>query len=131
MDETVATALAEAGFASLALAYFGVTDLPDRLAEIPVETVERGLLWLRDHPSVGGLRVGLVGSSKGGELALLAASRFSEHLSAVVGFPPAPSSGRRFPVTAVTGSSPRVHPGRPMGRLCRSCATAARRSARS
>jgi dienelactone hydrolase len=86
MDETVATALAEAGFVSLALAYFGVAGLPDRLVEIPVETVERGLLWLRAHPSVGGLQVGLVGSSKGGELALLAASHFSEHLSAVVGF---------------------------------------------
>jgi dienelactone hydrolase len=89
-DETVATALAEAGFVSLALAYFGVTGLPDRLAEIPVETVERGVLWLRDHPSVGGLRVALVGASKGGELALLAASLFSEHLSAVVGFSASP-----------------------------------------
>jgi dienelactone hydrolase len=90
MDEIVATALAEAGFVSLALAYFGVTGLPDRLAEIPVETVERGLLWLRDHLSVGGLRVGLAGSSKGGELALLAASRFPEHVSAVVGFSASP-----------------------------------------
>jgi dienelactone hydrolase len=83
MDETVATALAEAGFVSLALAYFGVTGLPERLAEIPVETVARGILWLRDHPSVGRLRVGLVGASKGGELALLAASLLSEHLSAL------------------------------------------------
>ena len=90
MDETVATALADAGFVSLALAYFGVTGLPDRLAEIPVETVERGILWLRDHPSVGRRRVGLVGASKGGELALLAASLFSEHLSAVVGFSASP-----------------------------------------
>jgi dienelactone hydrolase len=90
MDETIATALADAGFVSLALAYFGVTGLPDRLAEIPVETVERGVLWLRDHPGVGKLRVGLVGSSKGGELALLAASLFSEHLSAVVGFSASP-----------------------------------------
>ena len=90
MDETVAAALADAGFVSLALAYFGVSGLPDRLAEIPVETVERGILWLRDHPSVGRRRVGLVGTSKGGELALLAASLFSEHLSAVVGFSASP-----------------------------------------
>jgi hypothetical protein len=86
MDETVATALAEAGFVSLALAYFGVPGLPDQLAKVPVETVERGVMWLGDHPSVGGLRVGLVGSSKAGELALPAATLFSEHLSAVVGF---------------------------------------------
>jgi hypothetical protein len=40
--------------------------------------VERGLVWLRDHPSVARLRVGLGGASNGGESALLAASRFSE-----------------------------------------------------
>ena len=36
------------------------------------------------------MRMGLVGTSKGGELALLAASLFSEHLSAVVGFSASP-----------------------------------------
>lgn len=90
VDEALAAPLAEAGFVVLALAYFGTDGLPDQLIEIPIETVERGLKWLRDQPQVARRRVGLLGASKGGELALLAASRFPEHLAAVVGFAASP-----------------------------------------
>ena len=49
-----------------------------------------GSCGFRDQRVVGGRRLGLLGASKGGELALLAWSRFSEHLSAVVGFAASP-----------------------------------------
>lgn len=97
VDETVARALSEAGFVVLALAYFGVPGLPEQLSEIPVETAGRGLQWLRDQPSVAGHRVGLLGTSKGGELALLAASRFSDHIAAVVGFAASPVVWQAIP----------------------------------
>jgi poly(3-hydroxybutyrate) depolymerase len=73
-DEQART-LAERGFAALALAYFGVDPLPKSLRAIPVETVTRGIDWLVARPEVDGARIGILGTSKGGELALLAAAR--------------------------------------------------------
>lgn len=90
LDERGATAFAEAGFIALALAYFGVGSLPPALVEIPVEYVAAGLEWLRAQPEVGGRRVGLVGRSKGGELALRAAATYPDDVSAVVGYTPSP-----------------------------------------
>lgn len=90
LDEHGAGALAEAGFVALALAYFGAESLPGALVEIPLEYVGRAIAWLRAQPEVGGRRVGLVGRSKGGELALQAAATYREHISAVVGYTPSP-----------------------------------------
>jgi dienelactone hydrolase len=73
-DEQART-LAEHGYAALALAYFGVDPLPKSLRAIPVETVTRGIDWLVARPEVDGARIGILGTSKGGELALLVASR--------------------------------------------------------
>jgi dienelactone hydrolase len=70
-----ARVLAEHGYAALALAYFGVDPLPSKLRAIPIETVTRGIDWLVARPEVDGARIGILGTSKGGELALLAASR--------------------------------------------------------
>jgi dienelactone hydrolase len=75
LHDDQARLLAEHGFAALALAYFGVDPLPAKLRAIPVETVSRGIDWLVARPEVDGTRIGLLGTSKGGELALLAASR--------------------------------------------------------
>lgn len=66
--------LAPHGIAVLAAAYFGVEPLPSALCEIPVETVAAAGAWLRGRPEIREGRVGLVGGSKGAELALLAAS---------------------------------------------------------
>jgi dienelactone hydrolase len=67
--------LAAHGYAALALAYFGVAPLPPQLSAIPLETVTRGVDWLAARAEVDPARIGIVGGSKGGELALLAASR--------------------------------------------------------
>ncbi len=75
LHDEQARLLAEHGYAALALAYFGVDPLPQKLRAIPVETVSRGIDWLVARPEVDRTRIGLLGTSKGGELALLAASR--------------------------------------------------------
>jgi dienelactone hydrolase len=75
LHDEQARLLAEHGYATLALAYFGVDPLPQKLRAIPVETVSRGIDWLIARPEVDGARIGLLGTSKGGELALLAATR--------------------------------------------------------
>ena len=78
------------GFASLALAYFGSVETQPALVEVPLERIERGLRWLAAHPKVAtyGGRVGLVGASKGGELALLVAATFPDLVGPVVAYTP-------------------------------------------
>jgi dienelactone hydrolase len=77
--------LASRGYAALALAYCAWPDtggrMPltmERLArgvmEVPLEYVETGLRWLAGRPEVDPTRIGLWGTSKGAELALLVAA---------------------------------------------------------
>lgn len=80
-----AALLASYGYAALALAYFGVPGLPRQLSNIPLETIKSGIDWLVSRPGVLSGRVGLIGTSKGGELALLAASKFPE-VAVVIGY---------------------------------------------
>src|SRR5947199_7390847 len=87
--EELALALAEHGLACLALAYFGADGLPPQIVEIPLEWVERAARWLVGSPALTGAPVGIVGGSKGAELALLAASRFPDLIGPVVAIAPA------------------------------------------
>lgn len=73
--EALARAMAANGFAALTLAYFKYPNLPDELVEIPLEYFDRAIAWLQARPEVRTGGVGLYGGSKGGELALLVASR--------------------------------------------------------
>ena len=69
--------LASHGFATFAVEYFGdPAPLPDRLARIPLSYVDVAADWLQSRDAVGGDRLGLVGSSRGGELALLLGARY-------------------------------------------------------
>ncbi len=63
------------GYATLALAYFGVDSLPEQLVAIPLEYFVRALDWLTRQPGVDPARIGVMGASKGAEAALLLASR--------------------------------------------------------
>jgi dienelactone hydrolase len=93
-----AALLAGHGFAALALAYFYAGSLPDRLAGIPLEYFGGAIRWLRDQSAVRGDRLGVVGTSRGGELALLLGAHYPE-LGAVVSYV---GSGLVFP--SPTGS---------------------------
>lgn len=80
--------LAPHGIAVLAAAYFGVDPLPSALCEIPVETVAAAGDWLRRRPEVRNGHVGLVGGSKGAELALLAATTYPDLFGPVAAIAP-------------------------------------------
>ena len=91
--------LASRGFAAFPLAYFGEPGLPQALDRIPLEYLERGMGWLRSRPAVSGSRVGVVGPSRGGELALLLGAT-SPQVGAVVSYV---GSGIGFPGLAAGG----------------------------
>ncbi|MBV9195037.1 MAG: hypothetical protein JO168_12900 [Solirubrobacterales bacterium] len=76
------------GLAALALAYFGARTLPRTLVEVPLEYVERAACWLRDREHVSGDLIGLLGGSKGAELALLSAATFPSLIGPVVAAAP-------------------------------------------
>lgn len=68
-----ARVLAAHGFAVFAQAYFRAPGLPEELASVPVERVQRGIAWLRQRSDVSTERIAIIGSSRGTELALLSA----------------------------------------------------------
>jgi uncharacterized protein len=76
--------------ACLAVAYFNTSQTQPALTEVPLERLEKGLRWLREHPSVATRdgRVGVLGVSKGGELALLLAATFPKLVGPVVAYTP-------------------------------------------
>ena len=80
--------LASRGFTALALAYFHYEDLPPMLENIPLEYFQRGLGWLARRPEVSGERLAVMGTSRGGELALQLGSMFPI-VGAVVAYVPA------------------------------------------
>lgn len=93
LRESNAALLGSYGFNTLALAYFGIEDLPKELVNIPLDYIERAIVWLNNHSNVDSTKIGVFGTSKGGELALLCASLFPE-IKAVVGYVP---SGVAYP----------------------------------
>jgi len=96
-----ARVLAAEGYAALALSYFGAEGLPQGLDQIPLEYFEEGLRWLQGQPEVDAERLGVVGRSKGGELALLLGATYPEHVKAVVGYAPSGVAWQSIP----TGSA--------------------------
>jgi dienelactone hydrolase len=80
--------LASRGFVALALAYFHYDDLPPMLEAIPLEYFQRGMAWLMNRPEVSGNRLAVMGTSRGGELALQLGSMFPA-IGAVVAYVPA------------------------------------------
>jgi dienelactone hydrolase len=87
LQRDTAALLARHGFCTLAVAYFGIGSLPRYLSDIPIETVEHAINDLRGMHEVGANKIGVVGFSKGAELALVSASRFAA-IRAVVAYAP-------------------------------------------
>ncbi len=87
-SEIQAALLASHGYNALALAYFDPTGalgggLPRELSRIPLEYFGTAIDWLSQRPTVNPRRLAFLGASRGGELALLLASRYPQ-LRAVV-----------------------------------------------
>jgi len=80
--------LASRGYAALALAYFRYEDLPPRLEAIPLEYFGTALAWMMQRPEIAADRISVVGTSRGGELALQLGSMYPQ-IKAVVAYVPA------------------------------------------
>ncbi|HXT73100.1 MAG TPA: acyl-CoA thioester hydrolase/BAAT C-terminal domain-containing protein [Candidatus Angelobacter sp.] len=86
-DLDKAAVLARHGFATLSLAYFGLPKLPTWLHRVPLEYFAHAMAWLGRQPEVDARRMGVLGVSRGAELALLLSSTFPE-IRAVVAYAP-------------------------------------------
>lgn len=83
----IGRAFAREGYGVLALAWFKAPGLPEQLEEVPLEYFDRAVAWLTAQPLADSRRIGLYGISKGGETALLVATRRPE-IKAVVAAAP-------------------------------------------
>lgn len=70
--------IAAHGYVVLQLAYFDAPGLPKELGLIPLEYFKTAIDWLRAQPGVDPQRLGIEGTSIGGEVALVVASHYSE-----------------------------------------------------
>jgi dienelactone hydrolase len=77
--------LASHGYVAFALAYFRYEGLPPALEGIPLEYFGQAIRWLQNRPEVVPGRIGVVGSTRGGELALQLGSMYEE-VKAVVAY---------------------------------------------
>ena len=85
-NRTAATLQAE-GYSALHLSYFrGPTQNP-RLEMIPMEYFNTAIDWLRRQPEVDPERLGIMGTSKGAEAALLIAIRHPELKAVIAALP--------------------------------------------
>ena len=106
LSEGMAALFASHGFAVLALAYFRAEHLPPDLMEIPLEYFETAIRWLGRRASVAAGGLGVVGRSRGGELALLLAATFPE-ITAVVGYVPSGVVHAGIAASPAAGAAPR------------------------
>lgn len=79
---------ASRGFTSVALAYFNAPKRPEHISDTPLEYFKIALAWIDYHLKSDSNPVVIEGLSRGGELALLLASRFPDDISGVVSFVP-------------------------------------------
>jgi len=74
----LAAPLASRGFNVLVVPYFASEGLPDKLEKIPLEYFEKIFEWMEKNEIISTKEIFIHGTSKGGELALLLASRYKK-----------------------------------------------------
>ena len=82
--EFKASLLATHGLATLSLAYFAYDDLPKYLPYCEFEYFEEAANWFVKHPAVMSHGIGVMGVSKGAEIALMMAVHRSDIVKAIV-----------------------------------------------
>lgn len=87
IPEQLAKPIVDAGFPTLALAYFNADGLPLELEKIPLEYFVQARSWLKNQSNIKSDELIVVGWSKGAELALLLASK-DPQISKVVAIAP-------------------------------------------
>ncbi|HXN26694.1 MAG TPA: acyl-CoA thioester hydrolase/BAAT C-terminal domain-containing protein [Candidatus Acidoferrales bacterium] len=87
-DLDKAAVLSRHGFATLALAYFGIAPLPTWLHRIPLEYFQTALSWLHAQPEINPQRTGILAVSRGAELALLLGAALPQQIRAIVAYAP-------------------------------------------
>jgi dienelactone hydrolase len=88
MPQARAIWLASHGYAALALAYFHLPGLPQELKNIPLEYFGEAIGWLMQRPEIDPKHIAVMGTSRGGELALQLGSMYPQ-LRAAVAYVPA------------------------------------------
>ncbi len=106
------------GFACLALAYWGTPETQPWFTDIPLERMERALHWLVERPEIEPTegRIGVVGVSRGGELALLVGATFPALVGSVVAYTPSSVVWQGLNLTLPPGEtrSSWTHRGQPL-----------------
>lgn len=74
----LAAPLASKGFNVLVVPYFAAEGLPEKLEKVPLEYFEKVFEWIENNEITKAKEIFLHGTSKGGELALLLASRYKQ-----------------------------------------------------
>ncbi len=87
LNSLSAAPLASHGFNVLSVSYFGDKGLPNNISEIPLEYFEKVFDWLSKNPITNSKDVHILCRSKGGELGLILASRYSS-IKKVAAFAP-------------------------------------------
>jgi dienelactone hydrolase len=77
------------GYVTASVSYFGSPGQQKTLVDVPIETVGAAVAALAKRSDVDASRIGILGGSKGGELALLAAASYPQ-IRAVVAIVPSP-----------------------------------------
>lgn len=85
--QAIAEVLAQHGFSTLAVCYFGMESTSANLNLIPLEMIQNAIEWLKRQDTVDEKHIGIYGRSKGGELVLTAASFFHELTCVVANTP--------------------------------------------
>ncbi len=89
--------LAAHGYPVLALGYFKLPGLPQRLLRIPLEYFEHALQWLRRQPQVDPNHIAVLGFSRGSEAALLSGAYFPRLVNAAIGMVPSDVANCSYP----------------------------------
>jgi dienelactone hydrolase len=79
--------IAQHGYVAFQLAYFGAPRLPETVQLVPVEYFQRAVAWLSKREGVDPAHIGIVGTSIGGEAALLVAAHDTAITAVVAAVP--------------------------------------------